>query len=290
MKAIRMKRFTYSGEREQFTLSVDVYEDWVLLAAQKGSFAFALEQAEGNRDRVIAGIEEESGVFDNANGNVQDWPQEGTAEFGELVFCPPGTVLRRHALEPFIFHFAEFEMDGDKAAAVLPPRGGKIRIRDAQRLASTFGYMAKLHEQPPEEIKPAIGHLIEDLLFLIEQERQSAVRASKRKAAEPLMHQAAAHIGQYACEVGLSLQLLADKLGISGPQLTRRFRTAYGISPIDYATEVRMAHARKLLIETDETLDVIAERCGYQTAFYFSRVFTRFMQQSPSAYRKAYRV
>lgn len=278
MEKLGMKRYTYSGEREQFTLLADVYEDWVLLAAHKGSFAFALEQS---------GAAADEGVGTGGDGA---WPLEGIAGFGELIFCPPGTVLRRHAREPFVFHFAEFRMETEAVPPAFPPRGGKVRIRDAQRLASTFGYMAALHERPPEEIKAAVGHLLEDLLFLIEQERSGAVRASKRRAAEPLMHQAAAYIGRHACEIGLSLQLLADKLGISGPQLTRRFQTAYGMSPIDYATEVRMAHARKLLVETDETLEAIAERCGYQTAFYFSRVFTRCMQQSPSAYRRAYRV
>jgi AraC-like DNA-binding protein len=43
--------------------------------------------------------------------------------------------------------------------------------------------------------------------------------------------------------------------------------------------------ARELLTGTDFTLQTIAERCGYRSAFYLSRVFKATTGQSPSEYR-----
>ncbi|WP_309121574.1 helix-turn-helix transcriptional regulator [Paenibacillus sp.] len=102
------------------------------------------------------------------------------------------------------------------------------------------------------------------------------------------MERAAAYIRQHALEGRLSLQQLAERLRIGPSQLTRRFQAAYGVSPVRYATEARLAKARALLSDAELTLDEIAEQCGFQNAVYFSRVFTKYMKSSPSAYRKTH--
>nr|WP_286672596.1 helix-turn-helix transcriptional regulator [Cohnella hashimotonis] len=93
-----------------------------------------------------------------------------------------------------------------------------------------------------------------------------------------------------ACEPDFSLQDIAGQCGLRASQLSTRFQAAYGMSPIRFATSVRLAKAAKLLVETDLTLDDIAERCGYQNAFYFSRVFSKQMKISPSLFRRANQV
>jgi AraC family transcriptional regulator len=95
---------------------------------------------------------------------------------------------------------------------------------------------------------------------------------------------------QQACIGDFSLQELAARLGIGASQLTRRFQAAYGLSPVRYAVKIRLSKAQLLLEETNDTLEAIAESCGFQNAFYFSRVFSQHMQISPSAYRRTFRV
>lgn len=262
---IQIKRYYFGKQREQFSLSEDTYEGWVMLAAQSGRFSFTLEGAE------------------------QD---ERIAEFGELVFCQPGQTLRRSALEPISFHFAEFTFD---SSWTLP---GKIRIKDVGRLSSTFQYLQGWQEEKVNgnhqwEVAhhlAVVHHLIEDLLFMTNREQYSATMLKQSGPSDPLMNQAAAYIEMQAFEHELSLQGLAVTLGIGASQLTRRFQAVYGMSPIRYATKVRLSRARLLLAETPDTLDVIAEQCGFQNAFYFSRVFSQQMQISPSAYRRTFRV
>ncbi|TBL74560.1 helix-turn-helix domain-containing protein [Paenibacillus thalictri] len=249
-------RYHFSGFREQFTLPEDMYEGWVILSAQSGRFAFRFD--------------EEGATWEEA-------------EFGDLVICPPGKRLQRKTLEKLSFHFIEWRGDGHW----LP---GKMSIHDVGRLGSTYAYLREWQEQHAEErSKQEAVHLIRDLLYLARRETEKA-RQRKNEKADPLMRQAAAYIEQHLGMNDLSLQALALKLGVADSQLTRRFRAAYGMTPIRYATAVRLAKARRLLVDTEDTLDIIAEQCGYQNAFYFSRVFTQHMQTSPSAYRRAYRV
>lgn len=289
MPPIRIKRYTCSGPREQFSLEEDVYEGWGVLAAQTGSFLFAMNQEgeEEQEEEPDAKKEEAAGQ----EGGIDRWEREGAAGFGELLFCPPATTLWRRALEPMSFVFIECDAADNGLFATIPPRGGKVRIRDVQRLGSSFGYLNELHERTGGAKPHAVPeHLLADLLFLVEHERGIAETQRERRAAEPLMHQAAAYIEQHACSADFALGALASKLGIAGPQLTRRFQAAYGTAPVAYATEVRLARARRLLVQTDATLDHIADQCGYPNGFYLSRVFTRAMRVSPSAYRKTHRI
>ncbi|MEV4539036.1 helix-turn-helix transcriptional regulator [Asanoa sp. NPDC049518] len=104
------------------------------------------------------------------------------------------------------------------------------------------------------------------------------------------MRQATAYILDHFARPDLSLRRLAALLGISPAQLSRRFRAVRGVTPVAYLRGVRLQKARELLAETDDTLQAIAERCGYRSAFYLSRVFSDRTGQSPSRYRKDSRV
>ncbi|MER6001415.1 helix-turn-helix transcriptional regulator [Nonomuraea angiospora] len=83
----------------------------------------------------------------------------------------------------------------------------------------------------------------------------------------------------------LSLGDLARTLAVSSSLLSRRFRDVRGVTPGQYLRGVRLQKARELLTGTDFTLQTIAERCGYRSAFYLSRVFKAATGQSPSEYR-----
>lgn len=83
----------------------------------------------------------------------------------------------------------------------------------------------------------------------------------------------------------LSTQLLADMAGLSVSHFERRFRHAFGASPRQYLVRVRIEHAAKLLLETEQTVSEIAHACGFYDHAHFSRSFRRIMNCSPSQYR-----
>ena len=60
------------------------------------------------------------------------------------------------------------------------------------------------------------------------------------------------------------------------------------MSPSKYLTMVRMEQAKQLLQQTDEAMAQIALAVGYQDVFYFSKVFKKSEQLSPSEYRRMY--
>ncbi|GGX04326.1 AraC family transcriptional regulator [Streptomyces chartreusis] len=78
---------------------------------------------------------------------------------------------------------------------------------------------------------------------------------------------------------------LAAKAGVSRAALARRFTELVGEPPMTYLTEWRMALAADALRDTDDTLDAIARRVGYGSAFALSSAFKRVYGVSPQEHR-----
>lgn len=82
-----------------------------------------------------------------------------------------------------------------------------------------------------------------------------------------------------------TLNSLAAQVGVSRAALARRFQEVIGQSPMVFLTQWRLALAADLLCEADETLDTIAERVGYSSAFSLSSAFKRVRGISPKEHR-----
>ncbi len=87
----------------------------------------------------------------------------------------------------------------------------------------------------------------------------------------------------------LSVEALAERAVMSPRNFARRFRAETGTTPFHWLTGQRVLLAQRLLEETDETLDVVAERCGFGTAAVLRHHFGRLRGTTPQAYRRAFR-
>ena len=58
------------------------------------------------------------------------------------------------------------------------------------------------------------------------------------------------------------------------------------MSPKKYLLNQRMEHARRLLIHSTDSIEEIAAQTGYADRFHFSKVFRRFYDIPPAAYRE----
>lgn len=88
----------------------------------------------------------------------------------------------------------------------------------------------------------------------------------------------------------VSLNDLAAKLHLNQAYLARLFRRLEGVAPVRYLRDLRMAHARKLLIEHPGIeIKQVGVLCGYPDQGYFSRVFRQSTGASPQDYRERQR-
>lgn len=81
---------------------------------------------------------------------------------------------------------------------------------------------------------------------------------------------------------------MAQEAGLPQRSFARRFKSATGIAPLEYAQRLRIEEAKQMLETGVQTVETIAEAVGYQDAASFRRLFKRLVGVSPAAYRKRY--
>ena len=69
-----------------------------------------------------------------------------------------------------------------------------------------------------------------------------------------------------------------------------RFRRTMHRSIHDEIVRARLDHAKRLLRETNMTLEDLADRCGFATSSHLSVVFRRAMGMTPVQYRRQARI
>jgi len=85
----------------------------------------------------------------------------------------------------------------------------------------------------------------------------------------------------------ITIQMMCQELRISRRSLERKFATHLHSTPRDTLCRMRTESAKRLLIETDLPMALIADRSGFGNAERFSVVFRQQTGLSPSAFRKS---
>ena len=83
----------------------------------------------------------------------------------------------------------------------------------------------------------------------------------------------------------LSTQMIAEEFKISRSGLYRSWEKNNDESILDYIQKVRLENAKVLLNETDLSIADIADKTGFSSQSYFTKVFKRENGMSPSAYK-----
>ena len=115
-------------------------------------------------------------------------------------------------------------------------------------------------------------------------------RAAPKQQANnmPIIAAIKKYIEEHLCE-DVRVAELAEVLNISVYYLCHMFKAATGITVTDYCNSLRITKAKQLLIGTDESINDIAQKCGFCTAAYFAEMFSRAESISPTEYRKIHK-
>ena len=115
-------------------------------------------------------------------------------------------------------------------------------------------------------------------------------RPFPRRRSDGLMAQAEYHLRKDVEEnrPATDLRTFARGAGLSYESLRKRFRDEFGVSPGQYALDLRIQRARALLINPRRTVKEIAHAVGFDDPYYFSRIFKKKIGLSPAHYRHRY--
>ncbi len=95
------------------------------------------------------------------------------------------------------------------------------------------------------------------------------------------------YISRHYMQLDLSVQSISDAVHMAPNYLTSLFKRHTHDTINHYITACRIDAAKRLLETTDISVNDIARQTGFRDAGYFSKVFYRYVRQTPSEYRRA---
>jgi AraC-like DNA-binding protein len=101
-----------------------------------------------------------------------------------------------------------------------------------------------------------------------------------------LLGEMKAYLEAHFADPDLSLTSLSDRFNLHPNYLSRLFKEEFGEKFVDYVTKLRIARAKKLLEETDLSVQEVAASVGYNLPVSFIRVFKKHVGTTPGDYRK----
>ena len=161
-------------------------------------------------------------------------------------------------------------------------------LSDVPVVSAAFGAMLEEVAAPDEGATALTSALMKAcLVVLLRRHLQSSRKAGTppalfsdarigRAIAAILEHPSAAH----------SVTTLAKEAGMSRSAFARDFKATLGITPMEFVARIRLNLARRLLVSTVRSVEVIAAEVGFSSRSHFSRVFRDHYGTDPSTFRR----
>ncbi|TDR85230.1 AraC family transcriptional regulator [Enterovirga rhinocerotis] len=83
----------------------------------------------------------------------------------------------------------------------------------------------------------------------------------------------------------VELGQLAELVGLSPSHFSRAFKASTGMAPYQWQLDARIRRAQAQLLDTDASLDAVAQAAGFADAVHFGRAFRKLTGATPAAWR-----
>lgn len=128
-------------------------------------------------------------------------------------------------------------------------------------------------------LNDAMGMLSETVGKMCEFFKEQSKRYSKPVAS------AITYIKDHFNQSDLSIEQVAAAVYLSTAHFSTIFKNEIGVTFTDYLINIRMEHAKRLLLQTDQKIYEISIASGYDSAAYFSSAFKKYTGISPSEFK-----
>ena len=126
--------------------------------------------------------------------------------------------------------------------------------------------------------------LLELITLLVDRHAQEGIKVKPPQKERKAVDQIRDYITAFHAQ-NISLQEMASLVALSPYHLTRIFCKEIGMPPHAFQTQVRIAHAKRL-IRANVPLSDVAALTGFADQSHFIRQFKRLMKITPGAYLK----
>ena len=189
---------------------------------------------------------------------------------GQIFVAPPHTQIFYQAdlEQPWEYIYIAFEFDGELPVA-LPD---VLSCPQAAHIFDSLKYAFHLQNGRAEYLCSKIWEFFSLLLEGVPEKPDYIRQATNCIHAEYMNN--------------LTVQKIADRLGLDRTYLSSLFKKQLGISPKQYLLRYQMEQAATLLSGRPVSVNIVAASVGYNDIYTFSKAFKRHFGCAPTDYNK----
>ena len=134
---------------------------------------------------------------------------------------------------------------------------------------------------------------LEQFLIMMFRHQQAGISSSKASARiavpEHLAETVAAKLDTMVYSK-INIDEFCREMRYSKSYLSKIFLKNYGLTMVDYITDLKIKEAKKLIRENRNNISQVSDLLRFSTPFYFSRVFKKVTGMSPSQYKNSVKI
>ncbi len=208
---------------------------------------------------------------------------------GDLLLLRPGEYHRFIPTSPVGYERYCLHFDGALMAEyprLLQPfndrKAGTYNLLrpDRELFTDLFSRLDRAALMPPDTRRMLGGFLLGELLTYVAAFAGDRICYIGGEHMPPLVEQLLQFIHEHLTEP-LNLDILSEQVFLTKSHISRVFKAAMGIAPMEYITRKRIQLARQYLHEGEGAEDTAA-RCGFGDYSSFYRAYRRIIGRSPS--------
>ncbi|KWX71501.1 AraC family transcriptional regulator [Paenibacillus jilunlii] len=209
------------------------------------------------------------------------------------VLCLPGqtfgTARPAWGVEMFVFYFEVFEHGGTEDTGISPVRDfplfpqKNLVLNNMKQVLSIGSEVSRKDQACGRNLSFRTQIDFQELLYQLQ--NNSGQRSRDVHSA---LEQAKQYIEAHYTEP-LTVEQLAQTAEFSPKYFIDLYKKKYGKSALEYAAELRLQQAKRMMAYSGVRLREIAHQVGYADEFYFSRKFKKMIGVPPAVYMKSRR-
>lgn len=228
----------------------------------------------GNRDKPIyVNSRHSDALVYILDGSCTYYFNDGrsfTVTTGDILYLAKSDVYRMNVnVDRHRYIYTDFEFDSEE----IRKSDYYTSVASAENL---FVKLLSSHKSGFAECMASIYTIYAEILF----------REKGRGQSRPELTAILEYIEKSFTDPSVSVEMLADKMSVSGVYFRKLFKEKTGMSPSQYIISKRVEHSKKLLVHSFMTLEKCAFESGFSSLQYFCRAFKKVTGITPGEYRK----
>lgn len=204
---------------------------------------------------------------------------------GDAFVIFPYTIVKYTASKSTPWHYTWVIFGGDEAANILSEAGITVKnpVLRANQTANFKNHICSMHYNTSDDLTGLL-HFTSDLYELLSLITKKSNNGNKDE--NSYFSDAVQYINHNFSE-DVTVDGIAERLGISRKYLYAVFKDSCGKSPKEYIMDYRIEKACDFLKNQALPVSSVAYSVGYPDPFVFSKMFKQKLGVSPSEYRKS---